>query len=63
MTVEQAYKMWAEKPELAKRWGINFSESKKKLEPRSIGCCPDCGAPLAYEEGCNKCYSCGYYAC
>ncbi len=26
--------------------------------------CPDCGsASLAYEEGCKKCYSCGYSAC
>ncbi len=26
--------------------------------------CPDCGAgTLAYEEGCKKCYSCGYSAC
>lgn len=26
--------------------------------------CPDCGAgTFAYEEGCKKCYSCGYSAC
>lgn len=26
--------------------------------------CPDCGAgSLAYEEGCKKCYSCGYSEC
>jgi len=26
--------------------------------------CPDCGSgTLAYEEGCKKCYSCGYSAC
>ncbi|MBU2632803.1 adenosylcobalamin-dependent ribonucleoside-diphosphate reductase [Patescibacteria group bacterium] len=26
--------------------------------------CPDCGAgSLAYEEGCRKCYSCGYSEC
>lgn len=26
--------------------------------------CPDCGSgTLAYEEGCKKCYSCGYAAC
>ncbi len=26
--------------------------------------CPECGAgSLAYEEGCQKCYSCGYSAC
>ncbi|MBI1982529.1 MAG: hypothetical protein HYS68_03035 [Candidatus Levybacteria bacterium] len=26
--------------------------------------CPECGAgSLAYEEGCRKCYSCGYAEC
>jgi ribonucleoside-diphosphate reductase alpha chain len=25
--------------------------------------CPDCGAALAREEGCKKCYSCGFSAC
>lgn len=25
--------------------------------------CPDCGATLAYEEGCQKCMACGYTKC
>lgn len=25
--------------------------------------CPDCGAPLRFEEGCMKCESCGYSKC
>ncbi|HEX7004231.1 MAG TPA: LAGLIDADG family homing endonuclease [Trueperaceae bacterium] len=25
--------------------------------------CPDCGAPLRFEEGCAKCESCGYSKC
>jgi ribonucleoside-diphosphate reductase alpha chain len=25
--------------------------------------CPDCGAPLRYEEGCKKCATCGYSKC
>lgn len=25
--------------------------------------CPDCGAPLRFEEGCMKCASCGYSKC
>ncbi len=25
--------------------------------------CPDCGAPLRFEEGCHKCESCGYSKC
>jgi ribonucleoside-diphosphate reductase alpha chain len=29
---------------------------------RDVGC-PDCGAPLRFEEGCQKCESCGYSKC
>ncbi|HHO55145.1 MAG TPA: ribonucleoside-diphosphate reductase, partial [Trueperaceae bacterium] len=25
--------------------------------------CPDCGAPLRFEEGCRKCESCGFSKC
>lgn len=25
--------------------------------------CPDCGAKLILEEGCKKCYQCGFSAC
>jgi hypothetical protein len=25
--------------------------------------CPDCSSPLAHEEGCQKCYSCGFSKC
>ena len=25
--------------------------------------CPDCGANLRFEEGCQKCESCGYSKC
>ena len=28
-----------------------------------IGVCPDCGSPLNHEEGCLKCYGCGYSRC
>jgi ribonucleoside-diphosphate reductase alpha chain len=31
-------------------------------EPSGIGC-PDCGAVLAYQEGCLVCRSCGYNRC
>ena len=29
----------------------------------SIDRCPDCSSTLAHEEGCAKCYSCGYSKC
>ena len=29
---------------------------------RNVGC-PDCGAKLRFEEGCQKCESCGYSKC
>ncbi len=28
-----------------------------------VGVCPDCGNPLHHEEGCLKCYGCGYSRC
>jgi len=27
------------------------------------GSCPECGSPMAFEEGCRKCHSCGYSLC
>ncbi len=27
------------------------------------GRCPECSGPLVYEEGCQKCYECGYNKC
>lgn len=35
--------------------------AQKKAEPGTI--CPDCGARMYYEEGCQKCHSCGYSKC
>ncbi|MBU0610619.1 MAG: vitamin B12-dependent ribonucleotide reductase [Armatimonadetes bacterium] len=28
-----------------------------------VGACPECGGPLVHEEGCLKCYGCGYSQC
>lgn len=36
---------------------------KHNKEAGGLDSCPDCGSSLAYEEGCLKCYSCGYSKC
>jgi ribonucleoside-diphosphate reductase alpha chain len=28
-----------------------------------VGVCPDCGGALRHEEGCTKCYACGFSKC
>ncbi len=38
--------------------------SQGELDMSNYDICPDCGvASFAYEEGCKKCYSCGYSEC
>jgi len=38
--------------------------SSKELDSGNFDICPNCGvASFAYEEGCKKCYSCGYSEC
>jgi ribonucleoside-diphosphate reductase alpha chain len=40
------------------------SLSAKQLDQSFLGSCPDCGTgQLVYEEGCVKCYVCGYSEC
>lgn len=40
-------------------------EDKKKGREKSLdgGRCPECGEKLSFEEGCMKCYSCGFSSC
>ena len=49
---------------------LNFGEEKKKVTVKvpinnmQLPNCPDCDVgTLAFEEGCQKCYSCGYSKC
>jgi ribonucleoside-diphosphate reductase alpha chain len=40
------------------------AQQSLKLDKSEFDLCPKCGdAALAYEEGCKKCYSCGYSEC
>ena len=34
----------------------------ENVKQQGVGC-PDCGAPLRFEEGCQKCESCGFSKC
>ncbi len=47
----------------AKPTDIVAAPQKHNTEAGGLDVCPDCGSSLAYEEGCLKCYSCGYSKC
>jgi ribonucleoside-diphosphate reductase alpha chain len=58
----------AEVIDLIQGWGVEADVFMPELAgPRSkvaADLCPECGsASLIKEEGCSKCYSCGYSAC
>lgn len=36
---------------------------KQAKEALASGCCPECGGQIAYEGGCEKCYSCSWSNC
>jgi len=39
------------------------TETLKERGRKGKGGCPECGAKLVVEEGCSKCYGCGYSVC
>jgi ribonucleoside-diphosphate reductase alpha chain len=41
----------------------SIRQGESIVETVAGGLCPDCGAILVHEEGCEKCYSCGYSSC
>ena len=51
---------------LEKRYMVNGNGKAKKKYANKLksDLCPECGqAALAFEEGCNKCYACGFTKC
>ena len=42
---------------------VTLDTYSKSTEKAFRGLCPDCGFPLIYEEGCEKCLNCGYSKC
>ena len=44
--------------------GVLALAARGKRIMKAGAMCPDCGlATLVYEEGCQKCYSCGFSQC
>lgn len=41
----------------------NKSKAGQHMPAQVCGQCPDCGATLFWEEGCQNCKSCGYSKC
>ena len=46
-----------------KEKGGKVETDKNQQINNSMNLCPDCGKPLIYAEGCQKCISCGYSKC
>jgi ribonucleoside-diphosphate reductase alpha chain len=40
-----------------------MSAQEKSNKANMVGVCPECGNPLMHEEGCLKCYGCGFSKC
>ena len=55
---------WRRAPRIKSRHTIE-AEAAAVAQPIRIGdLCPDCGeAAVVNEEGCRKCYACGYSEC
>ena len=50
---------------LEKRYLLNRTGEKIKRQGNSLkgDLCPECGATIAFEEGCMTCHNCGYTKC
>lgn len=49
--------------ETEKKYNVINFEKIPKIKQENLNKCPDCGADLVFEGGCNVCKSCGYSRC
>lgn len=49
--------------ELAVHRKLFHNEQPQQISPMSAKVCPDCGAALVLQEGCEYCSICGYSKC
>ena len=42
---------------------LDGPKKAKKAKGNVVGICPECSGPLIHEEGCSKCYNCGFSKC
>lgn len=42
---------------------LSLAQSLPRQKTNIVGVCPDCGGTLRHEEGCVKCYACGFTKC
>ncbi|MCM8800190.1 MAG: TSCPD domain-containing protein, partial [Candidatus Omnitrophica bacterium] len=52
-----------ETPKVAMKHSHEDESISSNFHGETVGVCPDCGGALHYEEGCQKCYACGYSKC
>lgn len=49
--------------EIEPKYNVVAFDKRPKIKQESSDKCPDCGADLVFEGGCNVCKSCGYSRC
>lgn len=63
LSIPDAIARVLEKRYLKGKKGENKKTSVERKDDLTGGRCPECGEKLSFEEGCMKCYSCGFSSC